>query len=212
MNVSAKTIKLYINTGPCRLLDAICLIYGFEPSAIIIENRDNYRATQFRYRITELEAVLKLLCPPNSIWWQMSHSIFYYVEKTLRNNIKVSRKLINAIQQYTKNLTLIDFKQFQTDYSYIVRQFRTLKNPIIPNSENAHEKQIYLFTTEERNSKYQEIANKIWKTNPDLRKEQVAQQIHTTLSKENLTYLIDRRSEKQITVATILKNIHKPGR
>lgn len=211
MKASTKTIKQYTHTGPCRIHDAICLIYGFEPSAMIIENRDNYRERRFQHRVIEFETLLSLLCP-DLIWWRPKHSIFYYVEKTLKNNITVSKQLINVIQQYMKNLTEIDCKYFQTNYPYIIKQFPIPQNDIMTINEHAHEKHSRCFTAIERNKKYQEKANEIWMEKPDLTKEEIAQQVYETLSKEDPDYLIDKRGEKQIAVSTVLKNFRKKRR
>jgi hypothetical protein len=208
MKASSKTIKQYIHASSCRIHDAVCLIYGFDPKVMVIENYNNYRERRFQSNLSKFETLLQLLCA-GQVWWRMSCNIFYYVEKTLKNNMTVSQGLTNAIQQYVKNLTEIDYKLFQNHYPYIIRGFQ---DAVMTLNVNVNDKHIPRFSTEERNRKYQEIANKIWQEKPSLTKEEIAQQVYNTLLKEDPEYLIDKRSEQSVAVGTILKNFRKKRR
>lgn len=211
MSVSTKIIKQYIHMKACRIHDAICLIYDFAPYEMILENHNSYREVQFKYPIIEFETLFKLLCT-DPMWWRMRHNIFDYIEKSLNNNIKVSKKLIRAVWQYTENLTEKDYAHFQNCYPYLIKKFSFSKRiDTQENNTNISCKETLFFTPEERNVKYQVLSEQIWSTEKNLTKEEVAQKVFETLSLsgESLRYLIDKRTGKKVSVGTIERNFKK---
>lgn len=200
MKASLNTIKRYVNDGSCRVHEAICLIYDFEPSTIIRESKTNYRDVQFKYVVTEFEALFNLLCE-QPMWWLMQYNIFYYTDRALKNNIKVSKKLLKEINQYASNLIDTDLDKFKDRYSYLTRTM----NPQEKKHVGVGTKTIL---KTERDQKWREMANEQFKNKSNLKLKEVAECIYSALEKVASEYL-KQANGKMVSVGTIMRIIKK---
>ena len=201
MMITPQNIKRRVSDAPCSLHDAVCIIYGFDPDKMVIKNSYDYRDVKFRHSVIELDNLYKIL-RGNWLFWEMRENIFYFVDRTLKNNIQVDKKLLKEIGLYMANLITTDLEYFREQFPYLAEKVKPQQNN---DSLQPHRISI---SKEERNKKFQELANAIFKTNPSEKKKDAANKIYEALKTNNPEYLKEADGQL-ISLGTIERNIKK---
>src|SRR3990167_8933979 len=203
MITTSKCIKKWVHDSSCSPHEAVCLICEFDPDKVLIRNISNYRDVQFSFNVIEFDNLLKMLCG-NALWWTMRNNIFYYVDRTLKNNIQVSKKLLKIINLYASNLMNTDLNKFIERYSYLARTINPQRKECGPSKG----KTIQTILKTERDQKWCEMAKEQFQNKPNLTKDAVAEFIYSSLEKTAPEYLKQQNGE-QVNIGTIIRSIKK---
>ncbi len=179
--------KRFLHTEGCMPQTAACLIVGVNPDECIKINDSDWRDVSVF--IIEANEITNIICS-NGPWWFYKHlNIFDHVNKALYNGITVIKKLLAEAKIFFDSLVEQDQQKFVDSYPYIAKKLNLVNKT---NSANAKKP---VFTTVQRNKKWQETADQIIKEYPTWDKKSVVKETFERLKKDDSSYVQKKNGE-----------------